>query len=168
MTDDERHFGWLTTDVSRLMRTVFDRRVKALGITRPQWLALVRLHRKPGASQSELADMMEIEKAPAGKIVDRMQERGLVERRPDPLDRRINRIFLTDRGQRLHETLFPISQSTVADALDDLSDAEITRLTALLARVKARLINMAAYDPSPDIDWNDEEPVIPAKEPMNL
>ena len=65
---DERHFGWLATDVARLMRTVFDRRVRTLGLTRPQWLALVRLKRRPGVSQSELADMMEIEKAPAGSF----------------------------------------------------------------------------------------------------
>ena len=143
---DQRHFGWLVTDVARLMRTVFDRRVRALGLTRPQWLALVRLKRKPGASQSELADMMEIEKAPAGKIVDRMEEKGWVERRPDISDRRINRIHLTDRGERVYAAIQPISQSTIDDALDDLSSVERERLTALLARVKTRLLETAERD----------------------
>src|SRR5262249_34674165 len=99
------------------MRTVFDRRVKALGLTRPQWLALGRLNRHPGASQSELADMMEIEKAPAGKIVDRMEEKGWVVRRPDPLDRRVNRIHLTELGERIFDAIQPISQSTIEDSL---------------------------------------------------
>lgn len=146
MADADSNFGWLTTDIARLMRTVFDRRVKALGITRPQWLAIVRLNRKPGASQSELADMMEIEKAPAGKIVDRLEERGWVERRPDPVDRRINRIFLTDRGERVFAVISPIARSTVSDALTDLTDHDITLLTQLLARVKSRLGELAESD----------------------
>jgi DNA-binding MarR family transcriptional regulator len=146
MADGDSNFGWLTTDVARLMRTVFDRRVKALGITRPQWLAIVRLNRRPGASQSELADMMEIEKAPAGKIVDRLQERGWVERRADPVDRRINRIFLTKRGQRVFDVISPIAISTVADAVADLSDYEIALLVQLLGRVKSRLGDLAESD----------------------
>jgi MarR family transcriptional regulator, transcriptional regulator for hemolysin len=146
MADGDRNFGWLTTDVARLLRTIFDRRVKALGITRPQWLAIVRLKRRPGASQSELADMMEIEKAPAGKIVDRLEERGWVERRPDPVDRRINRIFLTELGERVHAVIWPIAQSTVADALVDLNDNDIAHLTQLLSRVKYRLGQMAEND----------------------
>lgn len=153
---DERYFGWLTADVSRLMRTVFDRRVRQLGLTRPQWQALVRLKRRPGASQSELADMMEIEKAPAGRIIDRMAEKGWIERRPEPNDRRINRIYLTDLGERVHATIWPISESTVSDALADLSEAEKDRLTKLLFRVKARLVEMAETDQSPEIAWSDE------------
>lgn len=146
MADGEGNFGWVTTDIARLMRTVFDRRVKALGITRPQWLAIVRLNRRPGASQSELADMMEIEKAPAGKIVDRLQERGWVERRADPVDRRINRIFLTERGERVFAVISPIAQSTVSDAVSDLSDREIALMMQLLDRVKSRLSDLAESD----------------------
>ena len=161
---EERHFGWLTADVARLMRTVFGRRVKALGLTRTQWLALVRLNRRPGASQSELADMMEIEKAPAGKIVDRMEEKGWVERRPDPLDRRINRIHLTDRGERIFAAIQPISMSTVDDALDDLSALERVRLTSLLSRVKTRLLDMADSDSTPAFSLLDDLPAIAEKE----
>ena len=58
-TDDERHIGFLVSDVARLMRTAFDRRVRRLGLTRPQWLVINRLHRHPGATQSELAEMLD-------------------------------------------------------------------------------------------------------------
>ncbi|MGE3917923.1 MAG: MarR family winged helix-turn-helix transcriptional regulator [Hyphomicrobiaceae bacterium] len=150
VVERDRNFGWLNTDVARMMRTVFDRRVKALGITRPQWLAIVRLNRRPGASQSELADMMEIERAPAGKIVDRLEERGWVIRRPDPVDRRVNRIFLTDRGQRVYAVIWPIAQATVGDALGDLTDSEILVLTELLSRVKSRLGELAESDSVPE------------------
>jgi DNA-binding MarR family transcriptional regulator len=144
--DDERHFGWLTTDVARLMRTVFDRRVRGAGLTRPQWLAIVRLHRRPGASQSELADMMEIEKAPAGRIIDRLAEKGWIERRPDPSDRRINRIYLTSAGSRVHAAIWPIAQAIVDDALSGLADADRRRLAELMAEVKDKLLEMAECD----------------------
>jgi DNA-binding MarR family transcriptional regulator len=154
---NENHFGWLAADVARLMRTIFDRRVKVLGLTRPQWLALVRLKRRPGVSQSELAEMMEIEKAPAGKIVDRMQEKGWVERRPDPDDRRINRIFLTERGEKVHSAIYPISEDTISDSLADLDPAERAELARLMTIIKARLLLLVENDESPELGWLTEE-----------
>ena len=152
----ERHIGWLVTDVARMMRSVFDRRVRSLGLTRPQWLALVRLQRKPGCSQSELADMMEIEKAPLGRIVDRLTEKGWIERRPDPDDRRINRIYLTDRGERVYAAISPISVATVEDALTDLSVHDREQLSELLHVVKSTLAAMSESDPAPEINWPDD------------
>lgn len=128
------------------MRTVFDRRVRSLGLTRPQWLALTRLHRRPGASQSELADVMEIEKAPAGRLIDRLEEKGWIERRPDAADRRVNRIYLTDRGLRVHAAILPTAESTVNDALSALSSAERKQVTKLMTRVKATLTRLAEAD----------------------
>ena len=152
----ERHIGWLVADVARMMRTVFDRRVRALGLTRPQWLALVRLKRRPGCSQSELADMMEIEKAPLGRIVDRLTEKGWIERRADRLDRRINRIYLTDRGERVFAAISPSSVATVEDALTELSTQDREQLSRLLAVVKTTLADMSESDPAPEIAWPDD------------
>src|SRR4051795_8272756 len=87
-SEEERHIGFLISDVARLLRTAFDRRVRRLGLTRSQWLVINRLHRRPGATQSELAEMLEVEKATAGRMVDRMEKKGWVERRPDAGDRR--------------------------------------------------------------------------------
>lgn len=157
---DNHHFGWITADVSRLMRTVFDRRMRSLGLTRAQWLALTRLHRRPGASQSELADMMEIEKAPAGRIIDRLQDKDWVERRADASDRRINRIYLTERGERMYAAISPIAAATVDDALDNLSQQERDRLIGLMMRVKAALARLAEADvvsEGIDVDVEDDE-----------
>lgn len=162
--NDQRHIGWLVTDVARMMRTVFDRRVRALGLTRPQWLALVRLKRKPGCSQSVLADMMEIDKAPLGRIVDRMVEKGWIERRSDPSDRRINRIYLTDRGERVHAAISPISVDTVEDALSELSARDRDELSRLLLIVKSSLSEMADSDPAQEIDWSDDD--VEAEDPQ--
>ena len=96
--EDERHIGFLISDVARLMRTAFDRRVRALGLTRSQWLVINRLHRRPGATQSELAEMLEVEKATAGRMVDRMEKKGWVVRRADAGDRRVNRLHLTQEA----------------------------------------------------------------------
>jgi len=141
-SSDERQFGWLTTDISRMMRTVFARRARHVGVTRAQWLALTRIHRRPGASQSELADMMEIEKAPAGRIIDRLEERGWVERRADPGDRRINRMYLTLEGRRMHAGLMPIAEALIGEALHGLSVAERHQLVQLLNKVKSQLAPM--------------------------
>jgi MarR family transcriptional regulator for hemolysin len=144
--DDEHYIGYTITDVSRLIRTVFERRVRSYGLTRAQWLVIARVHRRPGLSQSEVADLLEIEKAPAGRLVDRMQAKGWVERRDDRSDRRINRLHLTAEGERLHAAIWPIAEATVDTALGDLSAREQRQLTALMTRVKAKLLALAEYD----------------------
>jgi DNA-binding MarR family transcriptional regulator len=141
--ENDGYIGYLVSDVARLMRTVFDRRVRELGLTRSQWLLLTRLHRRPGASQTELAEMLEVEKASAGRLVDRMERKGWVVRRADPADRRIKRIHLTREAERVHARMWIVAQATVDDALADLARGERAQLTRLMGRVKTRLLDMA-------------------------
>src|SRR5215468_312250 len=143
MSNPDEHIGFMISDVARLMRTVFDRRVRRLGLTRAQWLALTRLHRRPGASQSELADMMEVEKATVGRLVDRLEAKGWVERRAQAGDRRVNRVYLTAEAERVHKRIWRVAEATVADALAELSRREAAQLRKLLGRVKSRLVDMA-------------------------
>lgn len=142
MSDADDHIGFLVSDAARLMRTVFDRRVRRLGLTRAQWLALTRLHRRPGASQSELADMMEVEKATTGRLIDRLEAKGWVVRRAQAGDRRINRIYLTREAERVHKRIWRIAEATVEDAIADLSEREAEQLLRLLSRVKGRLVEL--------------------------
>src|SRR6478736_3064122 len=79
----------LLYDVARIMRTKFDQRARARGMTRAQWHILARVERQPGLSQSELAAICEVEPITVARLVDRLEKRGLLERRPDPNDRRI-------------------------------------------------------------------------------
>lgn len=141
--DDDEYIGYVLSDVARLIRTVFDRRVRDIGLTRAQWLVLTRLYRRPGASQTELADMLEIDRASAGRMIDRMQKNGWVERRADSEDRRINRLYLTDDARRAHKEMWTIAETTVDDALAPLSAAEREQFTRLAARVKGQLQTMA-------------------------
>jgi DNA-binding MarR family transcriptional regulator len=142
--DDDGYIGYMLSDVARLMRTVFDRRVRDLGLTRGQWLVLSRLYRRPGASQTELADMLEIDRASAGRMIDRMERGGWVERRADPADRRINRLSLTGEARKVHTDMWAVAEATVDDALSALSLEERAQFTALTTKVKVKLQRLAA------------------------
>lgn len=145
-SEDERHIGFLISDVARLMRTAFDRRVRGLGLTRSQWLVINRLYRRPGATQSELAEMLEVEKATAGRMVDRMEKKGWVVRRPDAADRRVNRLHLTAEADLLQVQLAQIAEQTVDDALALLSVRERDRFAEAMRRVKRQLQSMLEPD----------------------
>jgi len=138
-----RYLAFLIQDAARLQRTVFDRRVRKLGFTRTQWLVLRRLETQPGVSQSELAEMLEVEKATAGRLIDRLEENGWLERRPDSSDRRVNRIYLTEAGRNIHDTIGPLAEAMVEEELSGLNRDERERLTDLLIEVKRRLQEMA-------------------------
>ena len=138
-SEDERHIGFLISDVARLMRTAFDRRVRGLGLTRSQWLVINRLHRRPGATQSELAEMLEVEKATAGRMVDRMEKKGWVLRRPDAADRRVNRLFLTAEADLIQVQLAQIADRTVDNALALLSMREREQFSEWMRQVKRQL-----------------------------
>jgi len=145
-TDD--YIGVVISDVARLLRTAFDRRVRALGITRAQWLVLTRLHRHPGASQTELADMMEVERASAGRMIDRLEANGWVERRAERRDRRVKRVYLTPEAERVHRRIWRVAEATVEDALGGLSTQEGAQLMRLLGRVKKTLIEVVDGAPA--------------------
>src|SRR5271156_4663506 len=84
----------LLNDVARLTRNRFDQRARTFGMTRAQCVILARLSRQPGLSQNEMAAICEVEPNSVGRLIDRLETRGLVERRPDPTDRRIRRLHL--------------------------------------------------------------------------
>jgi MarR family transcriptional regulator for hemolysin len=94
-TGTDPEFLLLLYDVARQMRTRADQRARARGMTRAQWVILVHLERQPGLSQNELAAIVEVEPISIGRLVDRLEARGLVERRSDPRDRRVWRLQLT-------------------------------------------------------------------------
>ena len=127
------------------MRTAFDRRARGLGLTRSQWLVINRLYRRAGATQSELADMLEVEKATAGRMVDRMEKKGWVARRPDARDRRVNRLFLTAEADLIQVQLAEIADRTVDDALALLSPQEREQFSKWMRQVKRQL--QAMLDP---------------------
>ena len=142
-----RLLATLLVDTARMQRTVFDRRMRKLGFTRTQWILLRRVDQQPGVSQSELAEALEVEKATAGRLIDRLAEYGWLERRQDEHDRRVNRIYLTQLGCRIHSKISPIAESMVRKELSGLSREERDQFGNLLMRVKKQLQEMAENEP---------------------
>lgn len=140
--DDRRTVGFLISDVARMMRAAFDRRVQRIGLTRSQWLVLSLLYRRPGVSQSELADMLEVERPTAGRMIDRLERKGWVTRRADAGDRRVKRLYLTAEAEGVQAEMGHIAAETVDDAMASLAPGERLALTGMLERVKGTLVAM--------------------------
>jgi MarR family transcriptional regulator, transcriptional regulator for hemolysin len=117
----------------------FDRRVADTGLTRTQWRALLFLIRQDGISQTDLATMLDIERASAGTVIDRLEEAGLVTREREPNDRRVWLVYLTSKGSALVPTLATRAGELYADAFRDSSAQELQILIRVLARMRERL-----------------------------
>ena len=135
---DENLFS-LVGDVSRMARRAFDARAREIGVTRPQWQVLVMLRRHEGVNQGGLAELLDVEPITVCRMVDRLQEADLVERRPDPADRRSWRLFLTDKAEDLLAQLRPLGEAMEAQALGGISEQERAALAAALNRIRANL-----------------------------
>jgi len=126
-------------ETAHALRKAFDRRAVGLGVTRAQWKVLFRLERKPGLRQIELADMLDIEPITLSRIVDRLEEAGLVERAADPADRRAWRLHVTAQAQPLIEKLHAVADEMISETFAgiDPRDIEITRKVLARARENA-------------------------------
>ena len=131
-------------ETAHALRKAFDRLAVGLGVTRAQWKVLFKLTRTPGLRQVELADMLDLEPITLCRIVDRLEEGGLVERSRDPDDRRAWRLHVTAKAQPLIDKLQAVGADLVEQAFSgiDPRDIEITR--QVLARVRENAGRTAA------------------------
>ena len=137
--NEDKGIGFLVTDTARLLRKLVDRRLQPFGLTRAQWAVLAALANRDGLSQSELADELEIEKSTTGRLIDHVQARGWVERRPIPNDRRLWGVYLTDDARPLIDNVKQIVIETRAEMFEGLSAEEQLQITETLRSVKANL-----------------------------
>jgi MarR family transcriptional regulator, transcriptional regulator for hemolysin len=140
--DVSRNFGFLLNDVARLLRTVYDRRIRALGLTRAQWWVLTHVFRGAGMTQTELAEVLEIEKPTLGRLLDRLEAKGWVRRTHDARDRRIWRVHLTGEAEPALRTMRTIAAELRRDALAGLSAAERERFVDNLLAIKSNLLRL--------------------------
>jgi DNA-binding MarR family transcriptional regulator len=133
--------GFLINDVARALRREFDARARRIGVTRAQWHTLSAVARHEGCNQGTLAEIIEVEPITIARMIDRLEEAGLVERRRDPTDRRAWRIYLSEAAQPLLGQLRSIGQGLSEDALTGLSANERAALDGMLTRVRANLSN---------------------------
>lgn len=135
----EENLGFVVTDVARLMRKRFDMHARALGITGPQWRVLLLIARQPGLKQGGIAEILDVEPITTCRMVDRLEQAGLVERRRDPEDRRAWRLFLTGSATPLIDSLHGYGTLVVEQALRGMTDTERDALMQLLSRVRDNL-----------------------------
>jgi DNA-binding MarR family transcriptional regulator len=137
--DPDSNVGFLLHDVSRLLRVRFDRRARALGLTRAQWRVLAHLAPRQGLNQSSLAEILEVENITLGRHIDRLEDTDWVERRRDPEDRRAWRLFLTEKSRPVLDQMEGLAAETQEEAMAELSDGERTRLLGLLLTMKRNM-----------------------------
>ena len=131
-----KELAWELAETSRTLRRHFDRRASVLGVTTAQWRALAWLGHEPGLKQVELAERLDVEPITAGRIIDRLEESGLVERQPDPVDRRVWRLALTEKAMPIFERLGSIAEEMAERAFEGLSMQQIEEIRGRLARIR--------------------------------
>jgi len=138
-------------DVTRQIRKHFDRRATRLELTRAQWRALKVTSRHEGLSQSELAEHLDMEAIPVGRVIDRLEKTGFVERRADPADRRRWRLYLKPKAHAAVGEMEVIAGELRDDALRGIAQADLDTLMGVLNRIK---VNLATLDASQEEERN--------------
>jgi MarR family transcriptional regulator for hemolysin len=140
MYGNER-LGFLLHDAARLMRKRFEAEGAALGLSAAQWRLLVRLVKEEGVAQARLAALLEIEPISVSRLLDRMEEGGWVERRPDASDRRVRMIFPTPKSRETFAEIRSVAGEVFEAALAGLSPDEQSALIRALSTIVMNLSN---------------------------
>jgi len=140
----DTNFAFEVSETALALRRAFDRRAAEQGVTRAQWRVLSFLKREDGLRQVALADHLDVEPITLCRMVDRLEEAGLVERRADESDRRARRIYLTEKARPIIEELRRIAEDLIGEALAGVSDEEQAGVRGVLARVRANVAPAAA------------------------
>lgn len=140
--------GFLLNDASRLLRRRFDQHARGIGVTRQQWQVLFALSRLEGINQGGLAEQLEVEAITLCRMVDRLQEAELVERRADPSDRRAWRLFLTDKARPLLESMRDLGNRVLEEALAGVGEESRNELVDILGRIRVNLAGRPGEDGS--------------------
>ena len=135
----QHSLGFLVSDVARLIRRNFNRRVQHLGLTQAQWQVLAHLARNEGMRQIQLADTLEMQPISVARIIDRMAAAGWVERRPDPSDRRAFNLYLTPKANPILEGMWQQGEETRTQALDGIPPEQQELLLSALLRMRENL-----------------------------
>jgi MarR family transcriptional regulator for hemolysin len=138
----ERELALVLSDAARLLRTCADQEARQFGMTRAQWAVLFRLERAQGLKQSELAELLEVQPITLTRLIDRLCDNGLIERRSDPTDRRAKRLFLTPAAKPVMAQLSVVSGQMMESALAGLDAPARAAVVAALETIKNNLRTM--------------------------
>jgi MarR family transcriptional regulator, transcriptional regulator for hemolysin len=144
--DDDTNESLLIHDIARLQKMNFDRRARTLGLTRSQWRAVATLRRHPGIKQSELANWLDVEPITVARAVDRLEKSGWIERRSDAADRRVKRLYLTGRVQKVVGQIRMLAIDMRRELLSGITRQEHQKLLQLLKKMRNNLYVMGDYE----------------------
>ena len=150
MTPTNREIAFTLTDVARLLKTYADQRARQFGISRAQWSVLFRLDRSEGLKQTELAEILDLQPISLTRLLDRLAENGLIERKADPNDRRANRLYLTPAARPLLDQLSTLGADMMEGVLAGLDRKAVEAMLRDLVTVRdnlRRAINRNASQP---------------------
>jgi DNA-binding MarR family transcriptional regulator len=145
----ESSFGFLLHDVARLMRRRFNEKARKLGLTQEQCRTFLYLARSEGIQQVELAEMLEIKPITLARLLDKLENHGLVERRRDPEDRRAYRLYLTKKARPMLETIWAMGKEVRMEASRHIPDKRIEHLIQILAQLKNNLLETDSLHSEP-------------------
>ena len=141
LTNIETNLGFLIHDVSRMVRARFDEMARPIGVTRPQWRALLHISIKEGLTQADLAERLEVERITLCRMIDRLEESGMVERRSDPRDRRVWRLHLTGKSHEIVDQLSEVGRQLEDQLVRQMAPEEAQTLRAALDKIHLYLKN---------------------------
>lgn len=161
-------FGYLVHDVSRIRRTLMDFYLRPLGLTRSQWRVMSTLSRcgEAGLVQSELARQVDVGKVTLAGLVERMEAAGHVERLPDPMDKRVKRVCITEQGYAMLEQIVAVTTVMNARILERVDAGDLLIAEKVLGQVKDNMRAHLATIPNADLPLSDIiaetiQPIIP-------
>ena len=150
----KREIAFTIMDVARLLKTYADQRARQFGISRAQWAVLIRIERTEGLKQSELAELLDLQPISLTRLLDRLADNGLIERRADPNDRRANRLYLTAAAKPLLARLTELGGDMMETVLDGLDEKSIERMLKQLVTLKDNLRRAISANAQPEVALN--------------
>ena len=135
----KREIAFTIMDVARMLKTYADQRARQFGISRAQWAVLIRIERSEGLKQSELAELLDLQPISLTRLLDRLADNGLIERRADPNDRRANRLYLKPAAKPLLGRLSELGADMMETVLEGLDAKSIDRMLKELGTLKDNL-----------------------------
>lgn len=139
----QESLGFLIADLARLMRHAFEQRIEGSSLTLAQARALVYLSRHEGIRQVELAGLLEVQPITLARLIDHLNEEGLVERRPDPIDRRAYRLYLTAAATPQLAAIGEVAAAIRADVLRDVDQQQAPLVLAALNKMRDNLLSLS-------------------------
>jgi MarR family transcriptional regulator for hemolysin len=150
----KREIAFIIMDVARLLKTYADQRARQFGISRAQWAVLIRIERSEGLKQTELAELLDLQPISLTRLLDRLANNGLIERRADPNDRRANRLYLTPAAKPLLGRLAELGADMMETVLDGLDEKSVERMLKQLVTMKDNLRRAISANAQPEVALN--------------